>query len=327
VQLVVGYQFLGWVDEDASEETITAIQNATIWAITFIATMSVVSGLGKGVKLLASLAFCMGTFLMVIIFIMDDSKYVLNLNVQAVGMFFQHSVFELNFWTDAFGQLREGSGRAVDGKASAVWWMDAWMIFYQAWWVSWSAFVGIFVARISRGRTVGEVIGYSFVAPIGYTILWFCTWGGIGLRQSRQAKELEVLGAAYFNDTKEFAVPNSDFCYDVPQGPIVVDGVTVFDNLVLGVTPVCKFDSSQADRITMNVLESFSFPDNLENGFGPFLVVFFLFTLAIYFVTSSDSGSLVVDHLASNGRKKHHTIQRVFWAVTVSLFNQTIRYE
>jgi choline-glycine betaine transporter len=72
------------------------------------------------------------------------------------------------------------------------------------------------------------------------------------------------------------------------------------------------------------VLNSFSFPDDLESGFGQFLVVLFLFTLAIYFVTSSDSGSLVVDHLSANGRKKHHSIQRIFWAFTVSLFNQMI---
>jgi len=66
---------------------------------------------------------------------------------------------------------------------------------------AWGAFVGLFIARISRGRTIREVAFYSFVAPLVYAFLWFCTFGGIGLRQARQADELEALGGVYFNDT------------------------------------------------------------------------------------------------------------------------------
>jgi hypothetical protein len=316
IQLVVGFQYLGWIEEDASESKIDTIRNLTIWGITVLATASVLSGVHAGIKFLSFVAFLLGMFLLTMVFVLDDTKFLINLNVQEVGYFLQHSLLELNFWTDAFGQLREGGGRASDGNASAVWWMDAWMIFYQAWWISWSAFVGLFVARISKGRTIGEVILYSLVAPILYCILWFCVWGGVGLRQARQALELEELGSMYFNDIKEYAVPGSNFCYDVPQGDVVVDGQTIFTNYLLGVTPVCKFDSSKADQSAFNVLYSFSFPDELETGFGPVLTGLFLISLAIYFATSSDSGSLVVDHLSANGRKRHHWIQRLFWAVT-----------
>jgi hypothetical protein len=276
IQLVVGFQYIGWVDEDASEEKIKTIRNLTVWGITLISTASVMSGMNAGIKILSYVAFLLGMFLLTMVFVLDDTKFLMNLNVQEVGYFLQHSLLELNFWTDAFGQLREGEGRATDGNASSVWWMDAWMIFYQAWWVSWSAFVGLFVARISRGRTIGEVILYSLVAPILYCILWFCIWGGVGLRQARQALELEELGSTYFNDIKEFAVPGSDFCYDVPQSDVNVDGETVFKNYLLGVTPVCKFDSANADLSAFNVLYSFSYPDELESGFGPFLTGVFL---------------------------------------------------
>jgi hypothetical protein len=274
------------------------------------------SGVHAGVKFLSFVAFLLGMFLMMMVFILDDTKFLLNLNIQEIGYFMQHSLLEMNFWTDAFGQLRDGGGRASDGNAPALWWMDAWMVFYQAWWVSWSAFVGLFVARISKGRTIGEVILYSLLAPILYCIVWFSIWGGVGLRQARQADELIALGSTYFNNTNEYAVPGNDFCYDVPQGDVVVDGQTIFTNYLLGVTPVCKFDSSKADLSAFNVLYSFSFPDELESGFGPVLTGLFLVSLAIYFATSSDSGSLVVDHLSANGRKKHHWIQRLFWAVT-----------
>merc|ERR1712176_662561 len=82
-------------------------------------------------------------------------------------------------------------------------------------------------------------------------------------------------------------------------------------------TPICKFKRSKDTQAWFNVMNSFSYPDsNNFGGFGSCPCGFSLFTLAIYFVTSSDSGSLVVDILASNGRTEHHWIQRVFWAIT-----------
>lgn len=221
----------------------------------------------------------------------------------------------LSFIKDAFGQLREGEGRAVDGLAANDYWMDWWMIFYQAWWVSWACFVGLFIARISRGRTIFEVIVYSMVAPIMYCILWFTVWGGIGLRQARQADELEKLGEVFFGNPEEFKVPGSDVCFDVPQETLYGDdGEPIFKNYLPGVTPVCGFGNALESGF--NVLYSYSYPESFSVGYGPFLTVIFIISLSIYFATSSDSGSLVVDHLASNGRKDHHWIQRLFWAFT-----------
>ena len=151
----------------------------------------------------------------------------------------------INFHTDAFGQLHENEGRSIDGKASATWWMDSWKIFYIGWWVAWAAFVGLFIARISRGRTIGSIILYSYLAPLGYTIIWFCVFGGVGIRQARQALELEQLGAIYHNNSEYYLAEGSSYCYDVPQEDIVVNDTTIFVNTLLGVTPVCKFDSSK----------------------------------------------------------------------------------
>ena len=64
------------------------------------------------------------------IFMMEQSAYILNLAVQTLGQYLQYAVFQLGFHTDAFGQLRSGEGRATDGQAAAVWWFDAWTIFY-----------------------------------------------------------------------------------------------------------------------------------------------------------------------------------------------------
>ena len=123
-----------------------------------------------------------------------------------------------------------------------------------------------------------------------------------------------MLGETYFDNEDEFLVPGSTVCYDVPQQDIVNGTEVVFTNTLPGVTPVCEFGNSLESGF--NVLYSFSYPESFDTGYGPFLTVLFIFSLSIYFATSSDSGSLVVDHLASNGRKDHHWVQRVFWAFT-----------
>ena len=75
----------------------------------------------------------------------------------------------------------------MDGKAGPAEWMDSWTMFYWGWWVSWAPFVGVFIAKISKGRTVGEVINASLTGPVLYTFLWFATFGGAGHRMERAA--------------------------------------------------------------------------------------------------------------------------------------------
>jgi BCCT, betaine/carnitine/choline family transporter len=182
---------------------------------------------------------------------------------------------------------------------------------------AWSLFVGIFVACISHGRTLREIILYCLVAPVGFCLVWFTTWGGIGMRQSRQARELEVLGETWYNNSGHFLADSSKFCYDVPQEDVLVDGDVVFTNHLLGVTPVCQFDTDNSNAASFNVLYSFRWSDNMNGGLGPILSVFFIVASALYFVTSSDSATFVVDSLASNGRKNQHWARQSFWAITI----------
>jgi hypothetical protein len=102
--------------------------------------------------------------------------------------------------------------------------------------------------------------------------------------------ELEVLGEEVFGNSAEYLVPGSTTCYDVPQEDVFdASGTMVFTNHLIGVTPVCQFDSSVA---AFNVLNSFSFPATFPNGgLGPTLTVLFIISMALY---STCSGSLVV---------------------------------
>jgi hypothetical protein len=228
----------------------------------------------------------------------------------------------MNFHTDAFGQLVHGEGRDTDGHAAASWFMDAWTIFYIGWWVAWAAFVGLFIARISKGRTIRSVVFYSYACPLIYTIIWFSVFGGVGLRQVRQAEELQEVGLAIHNNSDYYLSEGSEFCYDVPQVAEMsytgLDGsAKTFTNSLMGVTPVCLFNSGDDQTAWFNVLNSFSYPNDFSSdGLGHFLTWVSIFSLGIYFITSSDSGSLVVDQLASNGFEDAHWIQRVFWAFT-----------
>jgi len=149
---------------------------------------------------------------------MEKSNYLLNLLVQTTGVYLQWNIFQVPFWTDAFGALKDGEGRAVDGHSSATWFIGAWTVFYMAWWVAWACFVGMFIARISKNRSLRTIIVSVFLCPTAYCLVWFTIMGGIGLRQQRQALELAQLGTTHFNETNYFVSNDSadGFCYDVP---------------------------------------------------------------------------------------------------------------
>lgn len=317
IQLAAGMTKLGWIDPGADPVTVNV---TIIWVITFFATISVVSGLKVGIKILSVTGFCLGCVLLFLSFAMEKSYYLLNVLVQTTGFYLQWCLFQVPFWTDAFGGLKPGEGAAVDGNAADPAWMGWWPVFYMAWWVAWACFVGLFIARISKNRTLRSIIIGVFAAPTIYALIWFSFMGGIGIRQQRQALELEQLGVDHYDNIAYFQSASNEFCYDVPQNVDYVGDELIFSNTLPGITPVCKYDPSNPELAWFNVMFSFSYPgtgaDGNFAGFGQFMSGLSIFTLGIYFITSSDSGSLVVDTLASNGAEEHHWLQRVFWAFT-----------
>jgi BCCT, betaine/carnitine/choline family transporter len=158
-----------------------------------------------------------------------------------------------------------------------------------------------------------------------YFLVWFCTFGGVGLRQVRQAAELAVLGATYFNNSAHFLADGSQFCFDVPQEDVVVGDTTVFTNFLPGVTPVCTVDVASINTVSLNVLSSFRFGDSFgSNGLGPTLVTIFVLACVLTLISSSDSSSLIVDSLSSNARKNYHWLRRLFWASTVGAVSMAL---
>jgi len=313
-QMVGGMQRLGWLDGDLSENGVTNAASVAVAVITCIATMSVVSGLNWGIQSLSQTAFVLGNFLLLVVFFGDSPWYLLNVLVQSVGYHFQHFI-EISFDTDAFAQLRTGEGAPNDGRGASSTWMNGWTLFYWGWWISWAPFVGTFLARISKGRTIRNVLMYSLAVPFFYAALWFCTFGGAAIRMHRRASFLAKVGEELHNNTDYFVHSSQGWrpvaagkCYTVPEtlpSPYDKEGAYVAESFL---SPVCMFSPQDDAGFWFDLMGQFS-------GLGPFLSVVSVLTIVLYFVTSSDSGSLVVDLIASNGREAH-VVQRIFWALS-----------
>jgi choline-glycine betaine transporter len=259
-----------------SIEMNTANQTIVIWVITFFATMSVVSGLRLGIRRLSEICFVLGIFIMLIILFCGETFFLLNLYVQSIGYYIQN-VIQLGFHTDAYAQL----GNAPDKKEDPQW-MHNWTIAYWGWWISWSPFVGMFIAKISKGRTVRNFINSTLTAPIMFTFLWFVVVGGSGINMEREAalKGIECdsrLGGG--NSTEPFEGLYRLHCR--AQSQMYFDLIQQYGGVV-----------------------------------GKFLRLLSLVSILLYFVTSSDSGSLVIDCLSANGSPDPPVTQRVFWALT-----------
>lgn len=227
----------------------TGVQMTLIAVITLCATASVFSGLDRGVRRLSELNMILAVLLLGFILVTGPTVYLMQTLVQNTGMYLS-SVFGMTFNLYAY----EPSG-----------WIGGWTLFYWGWWIAWSPFVGMFIARISRGRTVREFVIGVLLVPLGFTFLWMTVHGNSALHL------------------------------------IMVDGAR---DLMTAV----QSDSSVA---LYRFLEQFPLTA-LTSTVATCLVV-------LFFVTSADSGALVIDMLSSKGEEEAPIWQRLFWSVLVGL--------
>ncbi|GAA1911337.1 BCCT family transporter [Streptomyces sodiiphilus] len=137
------------------------VQIVLITVVTAIATTSVVLGLDKGIKRLSTLNISMAVGLMTFVFLAGSTVYLAKGIIEMTGNYLS-SLVPLAFWNDTFAD----SG-----------WQDTWTVFYWAWTITWSPFVGMFIARVSRGRTIREFVLGVLALPTGFTIVWFSVFG------------------------------------------------------------------------------------------------------------------------------------------------------
>ncbi|WP_245617726.1 BCCT family transporter [Nitriliruptor alkaliphilus] len=223
------------------------VQISLIAGITLVATISVVTGIDKGIRRLSELNITLAGLLLLFIALVGPTMLLLGAYVENIGNYVTNFV-ELLFWSGSY-----------DNEQGA--WLSGWTIFYWAWWVSWAPFVGTFIARISRGRTIREFILGVLLVPSAVSFLWFTVMGNSAL-------EIELEGA----------------------GDIV--GPT------FEATEFAMF--ALLEQLPWTTLTS----------------IVTIFVIVVFFVTSSDSASYVIDMIASGGSLNPPVGMRVFWAVS-----------
>mmetsp|Transcript_15818 Transcript_15818/g.40175 ORF Transcript_15818/g.40175 Transcript_15818/m.40175 type:complete len:652 (+) Transcript_15818:403-2358(+) len=277
----------------------TTTQIVIIWIITTLATISAVSGIHLGIRRLAEITFMMGLVVVCCMFFMGPSFFLLNLYVQSWGWQLW-TLLPLSLQVDAFAHLDV----APDGRGAGATWMNDWTIFYWGWWISWAPFVGMFTAKISRGRTVKQFITGVMTIPVVYSFLWLVVFGGAGLQMERSAARHGVV-CSYSADIPEGA-PLGYVCLD-PAG-VASEEAKLGDACMDVYSKISRLSCFSAERQYFLLWEQFSS--------YRFYGILSLACIVLYFVTSSDSGSLVIDCLTANGNPHPPIPQRVFWAFT-----------
>ena len=224
----------------------TTIQVVAIALVTSAALVSVLAGMDKGVKRLSILNMVLATALMVFVFVVGPTIFILNAFMENTGSYLGNIV-ERTFSLQAY----ENSD-----------WIGSWKLFIFAWTIAWAPFVGLFIAKISRGRTIREFVLGVMLVPTFFTFFWFSVFGDTALHM------------------------------------IMVDG---YNSLI------SEVQNNQAIAL-FKLLERLPFTEFVSS-----LTILLIIT---FFVTSSDSGSLVIDSLAAGGRSDTPWWQRSFWVVT-----------
>ena len=172
LQIGGGLEFNGWVDSVGTTALVLII---VVLTIAFIA--SAVSGVAKGIQWLANTNMVLALVLAVFVFVVGPTLTVLNLLPAAIGSY-------------AAEMTEMASRTAATGGDEMTAWLSGWTIFYWAWWVSWTPFVGMFIARISRGRTIRQFVTGVLLVPSLVSLVWFCIFGGSAIAE--QAKGGDV---------------------------------------------------------------------------------------------------------------------------------------
>lgn len=226
-------------------------QIGLILCIITLTILSVISGVGKGMKWLANTNLVLAGVLMLFVLFTGPTLFLLREFVQSIGHYLQN-VIGLTFNTLAFS--------GAEGEA----WQAAWTTFYWGWWISWAPFVGIFIARISKGRSVREFVAGVLLVPTAMGFLWFSVMGGSALYR-------QLFG----------------------QGGLVGEDGSV-----------------DTEGALFNLLGA------LPGGGA--LVIGAVILIAIFFITSADSGALVMGMISTGGDTEPRNWLRIFWALSAA---------
>ncbi|MDY0205656.1 MAG: choline BCCT transporter BetT [Pseudomonas sp.] len=232
----------------------TNTQVILIISITALATLSVATGLDKGIRRLSELNLLLAVILLTLVLVLGPTALLLKSFVENTG-----------------GYLSEIVNKTFNLYAyNPTDWLGGWTLLYWGWWISWSPFVGMFIARVSRGRTIRQFLTGVLLVPTGFTFLWMTVFGN----------------------------------------------TSIYMIMKQGMTELADTVNADASLALFAFLEHFPF--------STILSMVAVCMVVLFFVTSADSGSLVIDMLASGGKTETPLWQRVFWASSTGVVAITL---
>jgi len=253
-QIGSGLISLGILAEKSQSVTIISIV-----VITAMATFSATTGVAKGIRILSELNTWICIVIVCYFLIASNANYVIASTLTAFGEYVSSAV-EMSLWT----------ARSPDERT----WQGGWTIFYWGWWMAWAAFVGMFIARISRGRTIREFVFGVMLVPSLVAIIWFGVIGSAGIYESVYGADMSIYTTS---------VNNWDYAGTI---------YAAFDVLSPGIAATVAKVAA-------------------------------LFVVVVFFVTSADSGTLVLGRLLSFGRRPPIQ-QRIIWGVLLGFVTLVI---
>lgn len=219
--------------------------------VTALAILSTTTGIDRGIKWLSQINIGVAGLLLLFVFIVGPTLFILNSFTHSTGTYLQN-LLHMSFGIDAAGEGTEG-------------WYGAWTVFYWAWWIAWAPFVGSFIARISRGRTIRSFSIGVLLVPTAVSMVWFSVFGGSAL-YSQHFGGGNILDAVFQDSAQGFFALLAEF----PMSGL--------------------------------------------------LITVAMISVAVFFVTSSDSGTYVIGMLTSKGNPLPPTGLRITWGVIEGLF-------
>lgn len=243
LQMNTGLNYLFGVPVDVISQALL------IAAVTALAAVSVATGLDKGIRRLSELNMSLAVLLTLLVLVLGPTVFLLQALIQNTGAYIS-DIVRVTFNLFAYEKTD---------------WIGGWTIFYWAWWLAWAPFVGLFIARVSRGRSIRQFVTGVLFVPVGFSMMWFTFFGNSAIDMILNHSK-DSIGEAVSNDV---------------------------------------------------AIALFVFLDQFP--FGEVLSFIAIVMVVIFFVTSADSGALVVNMLCSNGRDDTPLWQRMYWVVGVGL--------
>ncbi|MCU4481299.1 BCCT family transporter [Acinetobacter ursingii] len=254
------------------------IQLVMVVLLCTIATISLMSAISKGFKVIAEGNMIISYFLVFLLIFIGATRYIFNTFFEGIGDYLQN-IIGMSLWSDA----QKDSG-----------WQNWWTAYYWPWWMTWAPFVGMFIARISRGRTIRELICGTLVAPTLLTFIWIAAFGGAALKIEKDAQN---------------AKPAHELVINNHSNTTNIENTTSHQ---VSISEATKEDPTRAVFVFFDHLSS-------DKDTQVFLSALLCLLLAIHIITLVNSGTLVLCFLDANGSTNPSISIRLIWSIIIPL--------